>query len=462
MSREKISDLKRYSYLYEIPLFYLVLCGINFYLVPEYPSFFGIDPHPYWLGIVLFAFRYGLVPSLISGVLSALLFLFGIFLFGERYLFEDAVFFLLPSFFIIVSTCLGFLTRQTHKKIIQFQDAEISASQKEKHLNEEIKTLTEINNNLEKRIVTRMSTLVTLYEGARRLETHDIEELYKSGLDFITKTLGADEAAIYLKQNNEWHLKESIGWKEYEKHPKILKWSEGLTGLAGSTNKIVSIRDFMGHSPKELPNIFSDALVAAPLRLGEHGKVIGVIAIQRMPFLSFTSSSVNLFSFLMNWISRSVGEASYIQELKEQEIIDPELQVYSHSYFLSRARQEFLRSKNYYLPLGLGVVSFDQTTPLSAKENKRLLLAIAQLLKQNIREMDVVARFPSSEHPFSILFITASPKQTEEMTEKITHAYQELKLVDAKGKPLPLIKIKLSHFSPQVADIDQMLREALI
>ena len=66
---------KKYSYVYEIPLFYLGIIFINRVFAPEMPAFLDVVPHPYWLGVLLFSFRYGIVAGLISGILSAVLFL---------------------------------------------------------------------------------------------------------------------------------------------------------------------------------------------------------------------------------------------------------------------------------------------------------------------------------------------------------------------------------------------------
>ncbi|MDZ4224601.1 MAG: GAF domain-containing protein, partial [bacterium] len=342
--------LKRFSYLYEAPLFFLLLFGVNRVFFPQLPGFVGMDPHPYWIGILLFGFRYGVPAGLLAGVLASALYFYFAWNFLERYLFEDISFYLLPSFFILVGVLVGVGVRHYRETLDRLTRDKEELTRVEKALRDEIKTLKEINIGLEKRIATRMTTLVTLYEGARRLETIQLEDLYPAILEFITKTLDVEKSSLYLKVEGCFVLKKSIGWQDYERRPAEIPMNEGIIGIAGASKKVTSIRDFLQGPSASAPSLLGDAMLAGPLRDGENGEVVGVLSIQEMSFLSFNSATLNLFAFLLQWASRSIGRANYISRLKEQEIVDPEYHVYSKNYFFSRASQELIRSKTYYLP----------------------------------------------------------------------------------------------------------------
>ena len=99
--------LKSKSYLYEVPICFLIFYGINVIFLPEIPAYIGISPHPFWLGILLFSFRYGTYPGVLSGIIAAAIYLAQNFFEGERYLFEDLGFYLLPSLFIVCGALAG-------------------------------------------------------------------------------------------------------------------------------------------------------------------------------------------------------------------------------------------------------------------------------------------------------------------------------------------------------------------
>jgi len=202
------------SFFYEIPIFYLVLYGINWIFLPESPGFVDIDPHPYWLGILLFGIRYGLTAGVIAGVVAGFEYLYSAWFYLDRYVFEDLSFYTLPFSFVVFSFLVGYGAKYYQRQINWMKNEIEDAEHGTELLKEDIRVLEDVNRGLEKRVVTRMKTLVILYEGARRLEAVKLGELYVSIIGFIAKTLEADEAALYLKEKNDWVLKENYGWKD--------------------------------------------------------------------------------------------------------------------------------------------------------------------------------------------------------------------------------------------------------
>lgn len=456
------------KYAIEIVVFYAVMAAVNLLVFPSYPGFVGIDPHPYWLGVLLFGFRYGVAAGFGSGLISAALYLAMAWVGIERYLFEDVSFYVLPALFIIAGVITGVGMHTTRRDIRDLKGRLSNQQEKMAQQDGEIRTLRDINSGLEKRVVTRMQTLVTLYEGARSLSTTTLDDLYKAVLHFTAKTLGAEEAALYLRTDDGWRVKERYGWKEYARHPEHLQPGEGITGLAGLRGKLLTVRDFVG---QDVPtNILTDCIMAGPVRgpirdldTGDpkQGEVVAVVSIQDIPFLQFNSSTVSLMNFLLDWASRAVCHATEVATMKENEIWDPQYQVFSMNYFRSRAHQEWIRSKTYYLPLSVGMVKAEGLAGLKSGARHKVLSILAEVLKQSCREMDVVARLQDTSMPFAFLLITASPAQAEEVHKTIM---RRLDAIDISGLDSQYAAVKLqiglSHFSPRVKDMDAMIRDA--
>lgn len=444
----------------EIVVFYAAMAAVNLLVFPNYPGFVGIDPHPYWLGILLFGFRYGVLAGFGSGLISAALYLGMAWVGIERYLFEDAAFYVLPSLFIIVGVAVGVGVYTTLQKIRDLEQQLADRQTQIVRQDGEIKTLQNINSGLEKRIVTRMQTLITLYEGARSLSTTSLDDLYKSILNFVARTLGAEEAALYLHTDTGWQVKESYGWKDYANHPAHLQTGEGITGLAGLKNKILTVRDFIG---KESPaNFLADCVMAGPIRGKKEGEVLAVLSIQDIPFLQFNSSTVSLMNFLLDWASRAVRHAMDVVDMQENEIWDAKYQVFSMKYFQSRARQEWLRSKTYYLPLSVGMVKVAGLADLPSAACEKVLAIIAEVLRKTCREMDVVAAHTSDlDMPFALLLVTVSPAQAGELYQKIMTRLSEINIPQMDPMYAGIkIQVGMSHFSPQTQDMDSLIHQA--
>ncbi len=448
-------SIQKVSYIYEIPLFYGFLLFLNQVVASSLPGFLGVDPHPFWLGVLVFGIRYGVSAGLISGIVSTSLYLGIAKTTLEPYLFEDVRFYVLPSCFILFGVLFGVVSGTYRNRFSRSKEENEVLKVNLKVREEEIETLKEINLGLEKKIVSRMATLVTLYEGVRRLEVDDPEVFWSVILDFITKTLSADKASLYLRIGDFWSVKQSFGWEAFEKHPQKLGYQEGLVGMAGASGKIVSVRDFIDVKSQQGPELLGDAVMAGPIRRGEDGEVVAVIGIQRIPFLLFNSATLNLFSFLLQWASRSLGKLHQFLESSELDILDAQYRVYSKRYFHMRGEQEYQRSKLYYLPLSVGVVHIRGLSHYDSQRQKRVMTVMAEILKRQIRPMDVLARFrEEQDSPFAFLLMTSNQAQALEMRDKMMASILRIES-DLS------VSIRLSHFNPSTNGWEALLAEAM-
>jgi GGDEF domain-containing protein len=446
--------MKKYSILYEAPIFYLLLYGIQRIFFSDHPGFYGLSPHPYWAGILLFSFRYGFWAGFASGVVSAIFLLVPMWMFGERYLFEDSSFYIEPGLFVIVGVLTGFGIQSFLNEGFARDKEKLAAKTRETGLQGEVSVRDDIIAELEKRIVTRMSTIVTLYEGARKLEAVRLDELYPAILSFVAKVLDADEAALYVREGGAYELRHQHGWTDDTRWPASFLPGEGLAGRAAMTSKVVTIRDILGEVAASGKAI-QTPLMAGPIKPGDAGEPLAVLCIQKMPFLNFTSASINLFAFLIGWANRSVARASYVAGLKAQEIVDPDYGVYSGEYFRLRLEEEFQRSKTYYLPLSVGLVGVEGLFAIGPERGHQILSAVSRLLRESCRRMDVVAVHAEEGIPFAVLLLTASKAQAEAVKSNVLEGFARFGFPDSLK-----IEFGISSFTPQTRDAAQMVAEA--
>lgn len=453
---------KKYSYLIEIPIFYFLVLVWNYLLVPEAPGFIDYEPHPFWLGIGLFALGYGVRAGLFAALLSAALYLSFAWYEVDPYLFKDPAFYVLPSLFLIVGTVMGVLTYRHRHRIEHLSVEQGRLNDEITRLQLERKTARHINAGLEKKIVTQMSSLVTLYEGARRLEPTKLDDFFHNILQFFMKTLELEEATLYVREGAGWKLKCFQGGEEYRHRPEQIQLSQGIIGLAGTQSRIVSIRDFARIRDPQgaFPDFLGECLVAGPLRKGEQGEVIAVVGIEKMSFLKFNSATINLFSLLLGWASRELGQAYLFREQQAKDILDPDYNIYSERYLHMRAAAEVARSQKYYLPLVFGWVRVEGLEAYPKEQQLKIRLEVAGLLKACCREIDVVSRSETNEvrTDFALLLITVSEAQTQEIRACILKTSRELFPEQAHIT----LRVGLAHFSPQNCTLTGLMKQALL
>ncbi|MBX7148614.1 hypothetical protein K1X76_05965 [bacterium] len=445
--------MKNKSFYFEIFFFYFLIIVVNFTFFRAYPGFLDIHPHPFWLGILLFGFRYGLVAGSLSGFVSTFSYLGLIWFFGERYVFEDVTFYILPALFIILGTLIGLGVNRyifiiaNQKKSMQDLGQEII------NLSREVEAQKAISRDLEKKIVSRFTTMVTLYEGARRLDANDLDELTAGIVDFFAKALNLEAASLYMRTDTGWVLRARYGWENPNQFPAAYGANEGLVGLAGSSRRLVTIKDFTttgneGHGPRE-------CLLACPLYNGENGDLVAIFAVQKIAITNLNSATTNLLSFLAAWASRSLGRSFYMEEMRGQEIMDNELNVYTYSYFETRLKQEFIRSVTYYLPVSLMLVRLTGLADKDIAVKHKYYVLVSRLLNESLRDTDVLAKSTDARLSFMCLLSTTTEAKASELAKIIEDRFNKLQLHDGVE-----LHLGISSFMPGMNDAQMLIEKA--
>lgn len=448
---------------FEIPLCYLCLALFNWRFLPDTPAFFGLDPHPYWIGVLLFSVRYGLAAGAAAGAVAAVCYLTIVWYTLEPYLFSDLTFYALPGWFLLIGTMIGAAVSHYRQQRDQARSAELESTAHIDALQEALALKAQITAQLEERIVTQTSSLISVYEGARKFSAVSEAELYPGILDYLATVLEADAAALHLRTPDGWRLACTHGWQPDAPREPHRAADTGLIGLAGTQNRIVSLRDFAqpGMPTAALPQ-FGDAIVAGPLRDGEEGAVIGVVSIQKIPFLKLTSSTVTLFSFLLNWAARSLAQSRYIRGLQAHAIVDPQWDVCTAGYLARRGLQEFERSQRYYLPLSYGAIRLRLPATLPPRQQQRMRYLLGQLLIRTVRDIDLVGLADADGSDFHILWLTASPSQVDAQCALIRDRFAELQHAPPAPHNAPNLfaqcelQCQVAHFTPQCADFSAL------
>lgn len=443
---------KKYPYLYEIPILFILLFWAAQIFSPDLLALNNTEPHPFWLILLLIALRYGLSAGILAGSASAAVFLIYSWHYSERYLFEDFQFYILPGLFLFVGGALGLVGQKFKDQILNLEAENAQIKELQKNTQTEVESQKNINLQLEKKIVSKSSTLITLYEGARRFDNLNLDELYSAILEFILKNLEASQGLIYILENNEWKLKSSLGFTEAIPQSELLDY----LNLVNYQKRSLSIRELLQNNPK-LTNV-NAPLLMGPLKKGEEGELKAVLLVYALPFQNLSSTTLNLFSFLLLWASRAIGRSFEYEAQKKLQMFDSVLHVFSENYFESRLAEEFERAKTYYLPLSLGriIISADSLTAL---QKEYFLKGLSQILKETLRPMDVIAYSlqPSSRplSQFAFMLITTSAAQAEVYKTKIIQNMKVFLEGWKESSPEISIALALSHYVPQLKTLEE-------
>lgn len=135
---------------------------------------------------------------------------------------------------------------------------------------------------------------------------------------------------------------------------------------------------------------------------------------------------------------------------------------YNRRFFMERAAQEFGRAKRYGHTFSIAIMDFDNFKDIndghSHLAGDAALKQVARICLENLRQMDVFARYGGDE--FIFLFPETNAIQADECLERILHSISHLEF-HFGGKPIVVrVSVGVASFHESMSDFDEVLREA--
>ena len=322
------------------------LATLNLVFFRDDLGFTSVNPNPLWLVIVFVAARYGAVPGYAVGALSALVYLALVALQGGFSFALDAPGVQVvsnPVLFLVVGGALGELReshKRAHKRLAAKYD-EVEADLQD--LAQRYLAAIELARELERRVVSQTSTVMTLYQAAKGLEYLDVRELSPSVLELTANFIEADACALYLHQDGKFLLEAARPANADLDRPEELDTTGGLPAIVLRDKRTATVRDVLAEAtPAQLSG--ERLLMATPL-LSEDREVMGILTVEKIPFLRFTPAAVRLFALLGDWASSAFQRALRFQHTQDRNVEDELTGAYNYHHTRKRLCDEIVRAR---------------------------------------------------------------------------------------------------------------------
>jgi len=168
--------------------------------------------------------------------------------------------------------------------------------------------------------------------------------------------------------------------------------------------------------------------MCAPLLVG--GKILGILYVDATTRGHYTSADLTVFQALASQAAMAIENARLFQEV----ITDPLTGLYSAAVFYRRLNEEIARHRRYGRPLSLILADLIGLNAINAahgpEAGNRALLALAGILRGNMRSSDVPCRYGGDD--FAVIL-------PETGAETATALHREMKeastMITAKEMP---------------------------
>ncbi|MBF0499006.1 MAG: diguanylate cyclase [Candidatus Riflebacteria bacterium] len=368
----------------------------NWWLFPGNPAFKGLPFTLLMIPIILIASRYGTLPSTFVGTLCSGYYFFQIslenFSRGKLFVtFDDKV---TICFFMATAIFLGHMFEVWQTRTGKLQKEYLFVKKQFENLKLHNRSLEGANQKLEKRIVSRYTTLNSLYEMAQYLESLSEPQLFRGILELVKRFLQADRICLYIvEETGDIKLGETLGYSDAEKEKMARRIPGNSLIHAGfDTDRVLTFRDGFEDQPGKKDG--TGTLIVAPIRFLNSTKTIGVIAVDNLPFLAINAVNIRVLGMIADWAARALEKTKTFSALSSRmPLFDKVGGVYSQSYFEIRLSQEMSRAIRHRLPLTLLMIGLDGLEKTTPEKREETLAEVGNVLSRSLRDLDIPCRY---------------------------------------------------------------------
>ncbi|PIU58097.1 MAG: hypothetical protein COS89_02160 [Deltaproteobacteria bacterium CG07_land_8_20_14_0_80_38_7] len=335
-----------------------------------------------------------------------------------------------------------------------------------KQIEEKSRIIEKTNRALEQLV----KDLSLLYEiGHEVSSVVDLDSLYEKITETLKKYLKISEFAILVFDDNKetLHVKAASGFPDNE---KILRTTfqkgEGISGMVAETGKKIYVKDSGKENRclhyKGEHRLDGTSLLSAPLIY--KGEVLGAINFGRQGVGSFSYSDIKMLSLVAGHIALSIANAKLYTKTRELSVKDELTKVYNRRHFQQMLQMEWKRSVRFSRNLSIVMIDVDHFKNYNDKfghlQGDHVLSQIGEILKNNLREVDTVARFGGEE--FVILLPDTDKRGAIAVAEKIRGFVEAHKFTNENWQQTKEITISagIASYPEDVDEIDEMIDHA--
>jgi len=291
-----------------------------------------------------------------------------------------------------------------------------------------------------------------LYEQAQR-RIDELSVLHRVGQS-MSSVLNLDELLSKVLQilNETFHYRQStislieeggqvavcravFGFGDQNLGIRFRVGIDGITGWVASTGLVLNAPD-VSKEPRYIAfatNIGSE--IALPLKLRD--QVIGVMNVEDEKFNAFGEDDLRLLSTLASQIAVAIENARLYEEKEKQAITDEKTGLFNYRHFQRVLRDELRRARRYNHFLSLLMLDVDHFKNYNDHwghlRGDEVLKLLAQILRENIRDVDVAVRYGGEE--FMVVLPETGKTEAVGMGERICRAVRGYNFVHGEEQP---------------------------
>jgi hypothetical protein len=406
----------RASALIEIVLFFVLMFAIDFLFASGH-RFYDVQPHPYWIIVLLIACQYGTAEGLVAALVATAALLLGNLPAHEAG--QDLYQYLLsvlrnPILWLIGAVMLGELRIRHVRERERLKRELFDAEERENTINNSYTAVKTLKERLELRVAGQMRSTISTYHAARSMEQLNPQDVLRGLETLVTSVLNPEAFSIYRIGTNGLELALAHGWQEGENFTRRIDSSSALYRAIAGEQRVLCIAN-----PEQEQVLASQGVLAGPLIDRASGELLGMLKVERLGFADLNFSSIESFQALCQWGGTSLSNSVKYQRAQEGTFVNPDHNLYTAGYFDRHLSYITALAKRVNFDVTMLGVRIADTTNMDTETQLTIGRALATAVDSTLRSVDTAFDYQPQTGEFSIVLPTTNRPGAEIVLDKI-------------------------------------------
>ncbi|MFC3674848.1 GAF domain-containing protein [Ferrovibrio xuzhouensis] len=368
--------------------------------------FASVQPHPFWIIILLMAAQYGTGEALLAAVASTAALLIGNI--PDQPIDQDIYAYILelarnPILWLLTVVFIGEIGRRHRNRIAELSGRLVETEQHIGTLDDAYRKLAAAKTRLEVRVAGQMKTVVSLYQAARAIDRLAPEEVL-TGVDQIIRTiLDPQQYSVFLLEDGRLQPLITEGWATPEQYGRRFDSNSALFRAVIGQQRMLN-----ASQPEDLDILADEGLMAGPLLSADTGEVFGMVKVEQIGFLDFNLSTVENFRVTCDWIATAYAHALRFRKAEAGSAYDSSRSLFAAGFRERQTRIVLDLARRIGFPVSALRLSVQGAEQLPASRRPEISAAVGQAVHAALRDTDLAFETRASGWDYDVV-LPATP-----------------------------------------------------
>lgn len=384
----------------EVVVFFAVALLVDALLL-DGTRFRDVQPHPFWLFLLVVAAHYGTETGVLAALLATLLAFAGNLPARDPFVTQTAYLVTVlstPVLWFASAVVLGELRKRHQRRHLDLRRRLAESRDEKSALEVTNEALKLANERLGKHSAGQVETHLSLVRAAGTVDTDDTNAVFQSVGALITSLLSPDAYAIYLVDGG--HLKLVAQKGDGKSAPPRERYNEGdvLFDAVVRDGEVVHVASEAGRLA-----LGDEGVIAGPLVDGARKQVVGMLKIGSMPLANLGPRSLQAFAVLTEWISAAYRNAQVVEQARKSRIIHGQSHLFTDAYYQSISKFVLAMAMRADFELTQMTVRLRDDGATPSVHNTAVNDAIAATVLKGLRDTDLAFDYTDERGDYVVL-----------------------------------------------------------